>query len=689
MASIGDAYIDVHANTAPFDRELDRGLERIADSSEKELDRTGTRFGDKIVKSTSKEIGRRGKDIGRSIEGATKNVVVRVRSIFRFDKIRDSIRRRMGRDVGDSIAEDIGEALTRSTRDGGIFSKFGQGIADAIGAGFNVSGRSPLIALLLPALAALVGVILAAVQAANALVAVLFIIPGLLASIALQVGVLMIAFQGIGTAVQGAFAAKNAQELNEAIKNLSPSAQSFVKELLPLKGFFQDLQQQVQESFFAPLLGAITQLRQALGPSLVKGFSSTAEALGKFFASFAGLLASPSFVKFFNTLVPATVRWIDKLGGSLFGKRGFINALLAMATALMPFMEAFGDILLRNLDQLSNLMFQLASSPATQKWLDDMAATLQLVFDLLFKVGEFLFVFLAQLNNAGGAELFTVLMEALDRIMFILASPVGLKAMEGLINLGIIGIKTFAGLVIAVLLVLAAFQGLAEWLKDVFLPGWGHTLQNIGGAIVAAATFVGVWIQRILGAIANLFVGMKNVVAGARNNTIRWVSEIIAKISEWAKRIRGIPGVVAGAFKNFGNMLVNSGRALIQGLINGIQSKIQALLNLLNWVANAIGNVLPGSPAKYGPLSGQGYVLLRGQRMMQDFIRGIQMEVPNLRQTTMNATSNIVFGRDSINMTFQGPVPDQTQARTVGTAVGMGAANMIAARNTRLAVRTL
>jgi hypothetical protein len=34
-------------------------------------------------------------------------------------------------------------------------------------------------------------------------------------------------------------------------------------------------------------------------------------------------------------------------------------------------------------------------------------------------------------------------------------------------------------------------------------------------------------------------------------------------------------------------------------------------------------------------------------------------------------------------------VPDQNQARMAGSAMGQAAANMIAARNTRLAVRTL
>ena len=692
MASIGDAWIDVHANTSPFDRELDRDLTTAATKSEKSLDRAGKDFGDKVVNSMSKRIGERGREFGKSIERATKSVVINVKSKINYDKnsIKNFFRRLFHRkDFGDTISQEVGAAFDDMGRRGGVFSKLTQGIADAVGAGFNVSGRSPLIAILIPAILALVGVVLAAVQAVNALVAVLFIVPGLLASIGLQVGVVMIAFQGMGEAIKGAFAAKNAKELKSALKDLTPSARDFVKELLPLRSLFRDIGRTVQEKFFAKLTGVITAIRKSLGPSLIKGFGTLASAAGQFFEDFGLLLASPGFKNFFNKIIPATARWLDKFGMSLFGRRGFVTALIAMATALMPFMMQFGDIILRNLDHLAGLIFQLASSPTTQKWLDDMAVTLQLVFDLLFKVGEFLFVFMKQLNDAGGTALFDALQEALDQLIFFFGSPAGAKAMEAMINLGIIGIKTITGLVILIAGLLAAFQVLAEWLKDVFVPEWGKTLKNIGQAIVNAATFVGVWLTRIVNSIRGFFKGIGSLIVGTKDLYVRMINSIIAKIKEWGDRIGKIPSIVTSKFKNFGSLLINAGRALIQGLINGVNQKIGSLLNILRGVASKIAGFFPGSPAKEGPLSGRGYVLYRGQRMMQDFMKGIQMEVPRLRETTMNATSNIVFGTNSIRMEFNGSAPDQNQARTVGSAMGMSAANIIAARNTRLAVRTL
>lgn len=692
MAEIGDAFIEVHADTKPFHEELPGQLDDAADLAEGKFNKTGQKIGDDVSDGIGVQLKKRAKTFAKSIEDGTKNTVVRIRSIFRFDRIKDSIsrafRRDAGRSVGQAVVDEVADAFDKASRKGGVFSKIGSGVADAIGAGFNISGRSPLIALLIPALAALLGLILAAVQAVNALVAVLLIIPGLLASIGLQVGVVAIAFQGMGEAVQKAFAAKNAKELKEALKGLTPSARSFVGELLKLRPLFKEIGTKTQEAFFSRLAGVITNLRKALGPSLVEGFRKVAGAAGEFARAFGELLASPVFIKFFNTLIPATVRWLNSLSGSLFGKRGFITALIDMATELMPFMTRFGEIVLRNLDTLSALLFRIGTDPRTTEWLDSMAATLQLVFDLLFSLGEFLFVFFSQLDKAGGKGIFTELIKVINLINFFLASPAGLKAMEGLINLGIIGIRVTSGLILAILGVVAAFEFLAEWLKNTAIPAIITDVKMLIQILINMATFLSVWIDRIVGAIQRFFIRADQIGTQWRNNTIGFVKAVLAWLVRFFQELGKIPSKTLAKFANFGNLLINAGRSLINGLINGIRQKMGELFNLIGQIAGKIGGFFGASPAKEGPLSGRGWTMYRGQRMMQDLIEGIQAEVPNLREASMNATSNIIFGSNSVQVNVSGDM-DQNQARTVGAAMGMSAANMIAARNTRLAVRTI
>ena len=628
---------------------------RIADDSEAELKKSGKGIGSKVADGVDGELERRGKGFAESVERGVRSKVVKVKVATKYDKEGNFI----GRTITQEIARALDSPATKS-----VFNKIGLGIADAVGSGFNVSGRSPLIAILIPAIFALVGVFTALAQAINAAVAVLLIVPGLLASIGLQAGVLMLAFDGLGAAVQGAFAAKNTKELDEALKGLTPSARNFVKELLPLKDFFRTLKATTQERFFAQLQGIMTTLRTSLGPTVLKGFASLATSMGKVFRELGLMLGSPVFRMFLSKLFPATQRWLEALGSSLFGKRGLLTSILAMATALMPFMERFGQLVLLNFDRLAGLLFQLSSSPATRKWLDDMATTLQLVFDLLFNVGESIFFLLKSLNDAGGQNLLTTLSEAFMQLSGFLASPVGKQALEGLVDLGIAGIKSFIGLVEALLLVLAAAESIGEFFNNDFFPLIGKILETIGRFVVFIATFLGVWIERIFRAVGSAVTG-------------------------FFKRVSEIPGQIRRFFDGLGSLLIRSGRSLIQGLIDGVRQKLGELWGMLSGIAGRIGGFFGLSPAKEGPLSGRGYIKFRGQHLMQDLVEGIRSEVPSLRKTMTNATSNIVFGANSIQMQFTGPVPDQSQARSVGAAMGLSAAGMIASRNTQLAVRTI
>lgn len=663
--SIGDAYIDVHANTDKFEPELERDLGHVAEDADKALDRTGKQFGDKITDSASGEIRRRGgKSFGRAIEDATRRTEVRIRSAFRFDGMRDAFRRRFRRDLGPTITDEIGNALDRAASNGGIFNKLTAAVGDAVGAGFNVSGKSPLIAILIPVFLAIGALIAAAIQAVNALVAIAITLPALLTSIGLQVGVVVIAFKGMGEAIQGAFAAKNAKELNEAIKGLTPSAQAFVKSLLPLRELFKTIKTVVQENFFKALGSIIPMLQKALGPTLVHGFARVATSMGFLFRELANFFASPMFVNFVQRVIPATTDWLSRFGPAFVD---LLKGLIAMANVALPFLVDIGKQVAGFMTLLGLEWQRFAKDPAFQQWLKDMSDTVQSLFELLEGAFAFLMVFMSELNKAGGNQVIDKITEALFMLAGFLQSEAGQKALEGLIHLVIFGVESFTGLLIAILFVVGALEAFFEWLTGTFAPGFLGVMQSIGQAVVDAATFIGVWIERI----------------------IHWLGNWINKGGQVLSWFKSLPGRIVAALGNVGSILINAGRSLIEGLMNGIRQKFQPLTDLIHSIANVIGRFLPGSPAKEGPLAGSGYSLLRGQRMMQDFIKGIEMETPNLRNATMSATSNVVFGRDSVQMTFQGPVPDQSQARTVGAAMGLSAANLIAARNTRLAVRSL
>jgi phage-related protein len=67
--------------------------------------------------------------------------------------------------------------------------------------------------------------------------------------------------------------------------------------------------------------------------------------------------------------------------------------------------------------------------------------------------------------------------------------------------------------------------------------------------------------------------------------------------------IRGIPGKVTGALGDLGGLLKNAGARLIQGLADGITSRIHAVTDAVGKVAGKIKGFFPGSPVKTGPLT--------------------------------------------------------------------------------------
>lgn len=677
FGSEGEAFIDVHANTDPYERELERKIKASSKDAEKLLDEVGESWGEHLADSTSKELGKHGDDLTRSLERSVKGRVVHIDGVRYVLDRRGRLHDAAGLFVR-RFGEEVEKEVVKAAGPGGPLNRIGQAFADAIGAGFSVSGKSPLIAFLVPLVGAIVGLVVAAIQALNSLIALAATLPALLASIGVQVGVLFIAFQGLGTAIGGAFAAKNAKELNEAVKGLEPSARKFVVALLPLKQLFTDIKTLVQESFFRALgTGAISDLIKNLRPILTHGLNDVALALGFFFKQLAEFFNSPIFIQFVKDIFPATIRWIQIAGPALIH---LLRVFIALADLALPFLEKFGMMFANALISLSNFIANRLNSGQARSWLDSMEKTLASVFELLAKVTEFVVVLLAQLNEAGGLKVIDELSEFFSLLTFFLSTPQGEKAMEALVDLAIISIRVIGGLLLTILFLLTTIEVVSEAIRAFFMFLINQVGPAIGDWFVALFEKIGSLVEGII----RFFRGLYNPVHAALISVRDTVS---ARLGEVLALVRGLPDRAQQALSNLGRTLFQAGRSLVQGFIDGIKSMVQPLLDAGGWIVGQISRFMPGSPAEEGPLSGSGYTLYRGQRMVQDFIRGIKMEAPELREVSTDAMSQINFGRGAIQV--NGNFDTEQQATRTGTAVGNGINAILAAQQTRLAVRTL
>lgn len=680
LESLGDAWVDVHARVdKDFDEDIVSGVKKELKDADTDITQVGEQFGKTLSKGMEKEISTHGPDIGKAVEKAVAKEIIKVEPDWHYN-VRGKDGRFIRRMVSD-IEDEVGAAFASTSAS--FFGKISQGIADAVGAGFNVPGGSPLIGLLIPAVGALVGLVVGAIQAVNSLIAVLSTIPALLAAIGLQAGVLFVAFKGVGTAIQGAFAATNAKELNEAIKGLTPSAQLFVRQLLPLEGFFNKLKAQLQEGFFKAFGDVVPQLAKAFSWLTDGRLAGLSAALGGLFRELGLFFGSPAFQSFVQAVIPATVDFLKTFGPDLIV---FLKGLVAFGEAMLPFLSSLGQMLGGTLFQLGTFFQKVADDPATQKWMNDMLTTFQSLMELIGGLIQFVTVLFTQLNDAGGQKVLDEIIKDVEMITGLLASDFGQKALEGLVHIVILALQVTTGLILGFILLLGLFEITAEFIKHGLIPAVAEFFTWIGTAIWHALDVAGQAVRDFVHFLGDAIVSAFHAVV---DFFVRFWNSINDGKGKLLLAVAALPSQIKSALGDLGNLLYNAGRSVLQGMINGLKSMFGSLAAVGKEAIHQVTQFFPGSPAEAGPLSGRGYSYYRGQNLVKDFSRGIESESPSLTSTSSEAVSNIVFGANSIRVGFEGVVPTTQQAQTTGAGVATGIMGGLAARNVRLAVRTI
>jgi tape measure domain-containing protein len=156
------------------------------------------------------------------------------------------------------------------------------------------------------------------------------------------------------------------------------------------------------------------------------------------------------------------------------------------------------------------------------------------------------------------------------------------------------------------------------WLSDAWQSVWAG-ISSVTTATSRTVTNAAAWLW---GALNSIFGG--------------GVSTVISTFS-------GLPRGIQSLFAGVGSWLVNSGRALMQGFIDGINSMIRnvgdAIGSVLDWAAG----FFPHSPAKRGPFSGAGWTAVfdGGEALMAQFSAGAEAFRP---EVSMGDLSGLLGG---------------------------------------------
>lgn len=379
-----------------------------------------------------------------------------------------------------------------------------------------------------------------------------------------------------------------------------------------LAGFFAGAAQAV--SALLPAVGGLVQVFGALGPVLGEIGTVVGPVLGEVLNTLAASITQlgPTFVTIFRTIGQAVITLLPVVQPVLAAIATAIGALLP---AVQPLAEAFAAVVLAVAPLLPVLarlvaVVLVALAPALTTIAEALAPVIAafadelgpIITDLTPVIRD-LAMIIAQIL-AGSLSAVLPLIVQLAPLFGQLAVTIGqalLTALEALAPHLPALIGAFVQLVIAVtplLPPLAQLIVLAAQIVAAIAPLIGI----LAGLVAAFARVAGMITGPLAGALSFVIGAQQAVVGAFREGFGSIPGAVSGAVGTLIGIVRGIPGQILGALGNLGGLLTGAGRAVVQGLIDGIRGMLGSLASVASSVASTIRDRLPFSPAKVGPL---------------------------------------------------------------------------------------
>jgi tape measure domain-containing protein len=360
---------------------------------------------------------------------------------------------------------------------------------------------------------------------------------------------------------------------------------------------------------------------------------------------------------------------------------------IALTGAFQPVIPEIKSALAELTPVLGSAIGQLAPS---------LGHALTAILPLLGKLVEAIVPILMPLLDSLGPVLEAIepslvpLGEALGELVVALAPvlPVLAEFIAVLAELAIPVLRYTAG-VIGVLTPVLNYMALAiaEVAKALRLVDWGDTGKAIGGA------FADAW-HAVADFFTKVAAGWQAFDQEVAKGLVAFRDAVFAKVTEFIAWVRGIPGQVTDALKDFGALLYNKGRDLIQGLINGIGSMGSALWG---YVTGFVDRFVTGPIKAALGIHSPSQVMADevGRQIPAGIEQGIRAGLPSLESLAspivpvgqQAGATGLNFGGINVTINFVGGTPTVGEAQRVGQATGDGIMQAIARRNVGLVVR--
>jgi hypothetical protein len=530
VTTLGEAWIDVHANTTPFNRELGlklkesirgtdkvvgaeskktgrkisegvtEGMDRDSNRIRRSLSRIGTFFdteGKKWLKNLQKPFEKMSKgnfiltrvfgemalaagkvagkffDLGRTVFNLARGIGEVAFGLG--SALIDGLKNLVG--VGGDAARTVTSLSTGFTRIGTALAAAGAELISFLPA---VAAVIAVISLLAAALGVLLIVLATVAAPFAALLNFALAIPAALTFFLGALLPLIIALHNISD-VMKLVGETDAKKFKDGLKKLSPTLQSLTLALRGLMPTFVAVRDSIQRAFFDPIIKQLGPALKTLGPALIAGLTPVAAALGGMIAAVLRFIASPEIQGFLMTVLPMVGQAIKQMTPALIA---ILSALAAAAAAAMPMIlqlvAKFGDFLI----QFAAWIQGAINDGRFNQWLQNANDSLAAIWGLV-KALIGLFGTLFSNLRVGGQQFLGILTNAINKFTTWLKSPEGQKAMQNMVILAKLVAQAFAIALNKIEQMLGIINKIADvwrWLRDHNLaPSLGGILNFVSG----------------------------------------------------------------------------------------------------------------------------------------------------------------------------------------------------------------
>lgn len=368
---------------------------------------------------------------------------------------------------------------------------------------------------------------------------------------------------------------------------------------------------------FIDLIVILMPILTALSNTVFKVLGQAFESLGQVFAELRPGLEA--FLDLFGTLLVGALKALTPV---LTAVADILSTVFLKAfTALEPFIPTFLDFFTK-LGQLIGEVLLVAFEslePLLDMFLSFFVSLLEAITPLLPSLFELVTVILRGFADIM-AELAPRLIEVAKDLM-----PQFLQVVTDMVPI----LKDFIGILIEII---PPLVDLAIQILDLIIPAisaFGAIVEEVWPAIkqtiVGVLTYIQGFIDLVLGVITGdwdrALEGLKKMWEGGWD-AIK--GALKAALVFLVDSFIALPARLLGTLTGLPSQMAASGRAIVQGLIDGLKSMAQSAINALSGIAKQLRDLMPFSPAKTGPFSGKGYTLYSGMAMMEDWAKGIE-----------------------------------------------------------------